>query len=268
MIVADHGYHRAMTDDAPPWDPATAQALLPVLYSFRRCPYAMRARWAILVSGQACELREVLLRDKPAELLAASSKGTVPVLVGVDGAVIDQSLDIMLWALKRHDAKGWLRPGIGALQDMLDLVARCDADFKHHLDAYKYPGRALPADSLEPADAATARERGASFLARLEERLQQSTWLHGEHMALSDAAIAPFVRQFAAVDAAWFSAQPWPGLRAWLQALVGSNLFTAVMDRHPPWQTGQPRVCLPAAGRRPGDQSPPSPAEGSPVDLA
>jgi len=238
-----------MTADAPPPGAPTAQPSLPVLYSFRRCPYAMRARWAIVVSGQTCVLREVLLRDKPAELLCASPKGTVPVLVDTDGAVIDQSLEIMLWALKRRDPLQWLRPTTGNLQDMLELVARCDEDFKRDLDAYKYPARALPADPMAPAGAVAARERGAAFLAQLEERLRHESWLHGEHTTLADAAIAPFVRQFAAVDAAWFSAQPWPRLQAWLQALVGSDMFTDLMARHPPWQVGQSRVCMSGSDR-------------------
>jgi glutathione S-transferase len=138
----------AQEDDSP-------ADLTPVLYSFRRCPYAMRARMAIAVSGQRCELREVVLRDKPAELLAASPKGTVPVLVDVDGSVIAQSLDIMLWALRRNDPERWLQPDGGTLDDMLSLIAECDGEFKRNLDGYKYPGR-------QPgADAGLHRQQGA-----------------------------------------------------------------------------------------------------------
>ena len=237
-----------MTPDLPPPAGPAAPAKFPVLYSFRRCPYAMRARWALVVSGQVCELREVLLKAKPAELLAASPKGTVPVLVDVDGAVIEQSLDIMRWALARRDPQSWLRPAAGNLQDMLDLIGLCDRDFKRNLDAYKYPGRAPPADPVQaPAPLTSARESGATFLGALEERLRHERWLHGAHMALADAAIAPFVRQFAAVDAAWFNAQPWPCLHAWLNALIASESFTSLMARHPPWQPGQAAVRFPAS---------------------
>ena len=114
---------------------------LPVLYSFRRCPYAMRARLALVAAGQRCELREVVLRNKPAEMLAASPKGTVPVLIAQDESVLEQSLDVMLWALRRGDPLRWLQPGTGTLQDMLALVARCDDEFKPQLDRYKYPER-------------------------------------------------------------------------------------------------------------------------------
>lgn len=243
-----------MTDQPPRPPGTTAPGPLPVLYSFRRCPYAMRARWALAASGQAYELREVLLRDKPAEMLVASAKGTVPVLVDVDGTVVDQSLEIMLWALERHDPQQWLRPANGTLKDMLELIGRCDGDFKRDLDGYKYPPRA-PIAGLPDAQAAEkARDRCTTFLARLEERLRQAPWLSGTHMALSDAAIAPFVRQFAAVDHAWFEVQPWPRLQAWLDALTGSEMFTLVMTRFPRWQTGQRPIYIPATtgavGRR------------------
>ncbi|MDL9997684.1 glutathione S-transferase [Variovorax sp. J22P240] len=222
----------AQEDDSPP-------DLKPVLYSFRRCPYAMRARMAIAASGQHCELREVVLRDKPAELLAASPKGTVPVLVDVDGSVIEQSLDIMLWALRRDDPDGWLRPARGTLDDMLSLVAECDGDFKRHLDGYKYPER-------HPGrDAPAHREQGALFLARLDARLQASRCLHGDKFALTDIAIAPFVRQFAQVDAAWFHAQPWPRLREWLTARLNAPVFGQVMDKYPPWRAGDSGIRFP-----------------------
>ncbi|MDM0023700.1 glutathione S-transferase [Variovorax saccharolyticus] len=223
-------------------DPQTdlSAAALPVLYSFRRCPYAMRARMAITVSGQRCELREVVLRDKPADLLAASAKGTVPVLVDTDGRVIDQSLDIMLWALERNDPDGWLRPARGTLNDMLALIAECDGGFKRHLDGYKYP------DRPPGGDTSAHRACGAAFLEELEARLRSSRCLHGDHAALSDIAIAPFVRQFAQVDTAWFDAQPWPRLRAWLAQRLGATVFTRVMDKYPVWRTGEAGVGFPA----------------------
>ena len=211
----------------------------PILYSFRRCPYAMRARLAIAASGQDCELREVVLRDKPAELLAASPKGTVPVLVDTDGRVIEESLDIMRWALARSDPQHWLAPQSGAPEDMLALIERCDGDFKHHLDRYKYANR------YQGANAAEHREQAAVFLRDLEPRLETSACLFGGRPALADMAIAPFVRQFAIADTAWFAQQPWPRLRAWLDALLRSEAFQRVMRKYPQWKSGESGVEFP-----------------------
>ena len=202
----------AQEDDSPV-DLKTAGAL-PILYSFRRCPYAMRARMAIAVSGQRCELREVVLRDKPAELLAASPKGTVPVLVDVDGRVIDQSLDIMLWALRRNDPEHWLPAD-------RERSTRCCRSSPNAMAISSGTSMATSTRSGSPtATPPTHRAHGAVFLTRLDARLQASRCLHGEQPALADIAIAPFVRQFAQVDAAWFEAQPWPRLREWLAASV------------------------------------------------
>lgn len=208
---------------------------LPVLYSFRRCPYAMRARLALRISGQACELREVVLRDKPGELLQASAKATVPVLVDVDGTVIAQSLDIMLWALTRNDPDAWLAPPDGGMADMLALIAQIDGAFKFHLDRYKYPQRFPVADELH-------REAGAIILQALQMRLINASQLFGDRATLADMAIAPFVRQFAHVDADWFAAQPWPELQAWLSAWESADLLASVMHKYPPWQTGTPGI--------------------------
>ncbi len=220
--------------------PSRMPTALPVLYSFRRCPYAMRARLALVAGGQPCELREVTLKNKPAEMLAASPKGTVPVLVTPEGPVLEQSLDVMLWALRRDDPQRWLQPQAGTLDDMLALVAACDDDFKPQLDRYKYPQR--HADGGEPA-----RERGAQFLRSLEARLSASQHLAGTHATLADAALMPFVRQFAMVDAAWFDAQPWPYLQAWLSNWTASDLFARAMHKHAPWKSGEAGVAFPPA---------------------
>ncbi|QNK72164.1 glutathione S-transferase [Variovorax sp. PAMC28562] len=209
---------------------------LPVLYSFRRCPYAMRARLALLASGERCELREILLRDKPADMLAASPKGTVPVLTLDDGTVIDQSLDIMLWTLSRNDPGGWLRPSYGTLDDALALIAECDGDFKAQLDRYKYPARYDAAEGL--ADGSAHRDRTMPFLDHLEDRLTRASNLAGDNASLADAALMPFVRQFAAVDPTWFGSQPRPRLRAWLDEWTGSALFIHAMHRYPHWTVG------------------------------
>lgn len=212
----------------------------PVLYSFRRCPYAMRARLALVASGQVCELREVVLRDKPQALLDASPKATVPVLVDVDGAVIEQSLDIMLWALRRNDPARWLTPAQHDLASMLRLIAECDEEFKFHLDRYKYPQR------YDVAGGDAHRARAREWLMGLDANLDGAPFLFGSHAALADMAIAPFVRQFAHVDLEWFSAQPWPRLRAWLQAWMESELFEQVMRKIQPWRAGTAGVPFPA----------------------
>ncbi|WP_417493676.1 glutathione S-transferase [Maricaulis sp.] len=201
-------------------------AALPVLYSFRRCPYAMRARLALAASETPVEHREVLLRDKPAEMLAASPKGTVPVLVLPDGTVIEESLDIMRWALARNDPRGWLAPG----DAMFELVAVNDGPFKQALDRYKYPNRYEGEDALEN------RARGLEILTGLETRLAGSAFLCGETMSLADAAIFPFVRQFAHTDRDWLAAQALPHLQAWLAEHLDSPVFKAIMHKHPVWQ--------------------------------
>ena len=205
---------------------------LPILYSFRRCPYAMRARLALQASGQRCELREIVLRDKAPEFLAASPKGTVPVVVTPDGSVIEESLDVMLWALEQHDPEGWLSPPDGDRDAMMALIARCDTAFKPNLDAYKYASRDTPEKGLE------ARGTGAAFLTELDTRLAQNPHLCGERLSLADMAILPFVRQFANVDRDWFDGEPWPNLIRWLNELLSSSRFTAIMKKYAKWQAG------------------------------
>lgn len=212
----------------------------PIFYSFRRCPYAMRARLALAASGQVCELREVVLGRKPAALLEASAKGTVPVLIESSGQVIEQSLDIMLWALRRHDPHQWLRANGVPLEQMLQLVAQCDGEFKFHLDRYKYPSRhAVP-------DALGHRAQGGVFLADLNARLSVHSYLLGELESLADVAIAPFVRQFAHTDPVWFASQTWSALPSWLSKFENSPIYQQVMDKYAPWEPNEPVVLFPA----------------------
>lgn len=202
----------------------------------------MRARFALSVSGQSCELREVLLRDKPAELRLASAKATVPVLIDTDGTVIDQSLAIMLWALHRHDPACWLAAGPrGGIDAALALIADCDGPFKQQLDRYKYPNR------FEGADAATPRTAAALFLERLDVLLGSGSHLFADRPTLADMAIAPFVRQFAQVDAAWFEAQPWTALQRWLDALTTSALWVRATEKYPAWKSGERGIVFPGA---------------------
>lgn len=225
---------------------------LPVLYSFRRCPYAMRARLAMAASGQCCELREVALRSKPAELLAASPKATVPVLILPGGKVIEQSLEIMRWALQQNDPECWLAPKQGTLQAMLALIAANDGLFKQHLDRYKYPNR-YPQEHAgdAPQFSQDHRTSAACWLMELEARLIGHAWLFGPAASLADMAILPFVRQFAHTDTAWFSSQPWPNLSAWLLRWESSARFLEAMEKYPPWQSGQVGIAFPPAGMRP-----------------
>lgn len=197
----------------------------PILYTFRRCPYAMRARLAIVVAGFTCELREVKLAAKPLALLEASPKGTVPVLVLPTGQVLDESLDIMHHVLQTNDPDSWL-----ARVDE-ELIAECDGPFKHHLDRYKYPER-------HGSDASTHRGAALNYLEKLEARLAESAQLTGPACGLTDVAIVPFVRQFVATDPTWFQIQPLRRLRAWLSGHLESALFAAIMVRIPQWQPG------------------------------
>ena len=201
----------------------------PILYSFRRCPYAMRARLALQAASQAVEQREIALKNKPAEMLLASPKGTVPVLVLADGTVLEESLDIMRWALDRGDPQDWLGGDDAYRQDAWALIAQNDGEFKFHLDRYKYPHRYGLTDGL------AHRELARGFLDILQERLARQSFLAGVHFGLADAAIAPFVRQFAHTDTAWFAAQAWSHLARWLQDFEASPAFALVMEKHPVW---------------------------------
>lgn len=213
--------------------------MLPILYSFRRCPYAIRARLALDASQQRCELREVVLKNKPEAMLQASPKGTVPVLVDTDGSVIDESLDIMLWALARNDPEQWLSASAAPHEASLTLVRHFDVHFKHHLDRYKYPARYVD------ADARLSRAAASQDLQELEARLTRTDWLSGDRVTLADMAIAPFVRQFANVDATWFANQPWPRLRRWLDTIVDSARFQRIMRPVEAWRPGTEGVAFP-----------------------
>ncbi|NVZ17131.1 MULTISPECIES: glutathione S-transferase [unclassified Pseudomonas] len=192
-----------------------------VLYSFRRCPYAMRARMALRYSGLAVQIIEVSLKAKPAEMLALSPKGTVPVL-SVDGRVIDESLAIMRWALAQNDPEGWLLGDDRATQA---LIEENDQGFKHQLNRYKYAER-YPEYPMEHY-----RAEGEVFLMRLEGLLAEREYLLAGHLSLADVALAPFVRQFAHVDREWFGQAPYPRLQGWLQRFLESPLFIAVMAK-------------------------------------
>jgi glutathione S-transferase len=211
----------------------------PILYSFRRCPYAMRARIALRVAGVTCRLREVVLRDKPEHMLEISPKGTVPVIQRLDGTVLEESLEIMRWALEGNDPESWLQPELGSLADTNALIQMNDGDFKHHLDRYKYANR------YENADPAVHRAEAEGFLRVLESRLEGSAALYGDRWSLADAAIAPFIRQFANADRAWFGAAPYPRLQDWLASFLADERFTAIMRKYPQWHPGEAETIFP-----------------------
>jgi len=199
----------------------------------------MRARLALDSSGQTVELREVVLRDKPVELLRASAKGTVPVLIDGEGRTLDESLDIMRWALVRHDPAQWLTPEESTCEEMLLLIAQCDGYFKHHLDRYKYPQR------YPEADAPMHRDAGGQFLHGLNDRLSGRSHLFGNRPALADMAIVPFVRQFVQTDPGWFQTQDWVAVHAWLKGLTQSSEFARIMFKYPPWTLGAAPIYFP-----------------------
>ena len=199
----------------------------PILWSFRRCPYAIRARMAVLSAGLEVELREIKLKDKPPAFLRASPSGTVPNLHAGD-LNLDESLDIMLWALKQSDPLGLLNmPDIGAA-----LIAQNDGPFKAALDHTKYATR-YP--GLDPQ---SERRKASDFIQYLDARLTENVFLTGDSLTLADIAIFPFVRQFAHIDRAWFDAQPWPRVILWLDGFLQSADFQKTMTKFPVWEDG------------------------------
>ena len=219
------GRHGIMIMGSPENTLAVAMPSLPLLYSFRRCPYAMRARLAIAISGVEIELQEVDLKAKPERMLQLSPKGTVPVLELPDGSVIDESLDIMLWSFRQHDPLGVLDDFSGEVRD---LIKTNDTEFKSALDRYKYAERHTEF-SMEHY-----RAQGEIFLRDLNGRLERSACLFGDKTGMSDLAILPFVRQFSRVDQNWFDASPYAALKTWLNAWLVSDLFNAIIRKPPP----------------------------------
>lgn len=211
---------------------------LAVLYSFRRCPYAMRARLAIHFADKQVELREVVLKDKPQTLYSLSPKATVPVLQLETGQVIEESLEIMLWALNQHAI--WQALDTTQQHDSLTLIEENDVSFKAVLDRYKY------ADRYPEYSQQHYRQQGEQYLAKLEHKLMQSEGLIANDLTLVDYAILPFVRQFAFVDMAWFETAPYPAVRNWLQAFLNSALFLQCMTRYPQWQQGGEMTLFPS----------------------
>lgn len=199
----------------------------PVLYSFNRCPYAIRARMVLRYADITVRIREIALKNKPEAMFEASPKGTVPILQLNDGQVIDESLDIMLWALSHSDPDDWFSE-----KDQLritQLIAINDREFKPLLDNYKYPQRSIKQDPIY------YRNQAIPYLENLNEAIDKHQWLVREQICLADVALFPFIRQFAMVDSDWFWQTSLSKLHTWLQGLLESELFLSVMKKYEPW---------------------------------
>ncbi len=206
------------------------------LYSFRRCPYAMRARLGILFAELQVELREITLKNKPSQMLAISPKGTVPVLQLLDGTVIEESTEIMIWVLEQQDPQGLLNAEV--LQQANALIDKNDNEFKYWLDRYKYADRHTDMTQTE------YRQKGEIFLQVLEELLTKNPYLLGKTVTIADIGIMPFVRQFAHVDRDIFYSLPYPNLQRWLQDWLQHPFFLQTMTKFQPWQDGDEAVIL------------------------
>lgn len=191
---------------------------------------------SIAYSGAQVELREVVLKDKPPAMLEASPKGTVPVLIDIDGTVIEESLDVMRWALAQSDPDNWL-DGLGLNEP---LISTCDGEFKQWLDRYKYAVR------FPEHEEVWYRGKAETFLATLESRLTGSQFLSGPALSVTDIAIFPFIRQFANVDLTWWASHPYPNVSQWLEQLISSELFNRVMKKYSQWRDGDPETPFPA----------------------
>lgn len=211
---------------------------LSCLYSFRRCPYAMRARLGLLFAELPVELREITLKNKPAKMLAISPKGTVPVLQLADGVVIEESREIMEWALEQQDPQELMNPK--TLHQGNTLIEQNDQEFKHWLDRYKYADRHLEMTQTE------YRQKGEAFLQILEALLTKNTYLLGDSVTIADIGIMPFVRQFAHVDRDVFYSLPYPKLQIWLKNWLAHPLFIQAMTKFQPWQDGDEPVIFPS----------------------
>ena len=210
----------------------------PVFYSFRRCPYCMRAHMALRYCGVKVELREVDLQNYPPQALAISPKATVPVLQLPDGTVIDESWDILKWALTQNDPDHWLGENNEHALDAEILIETNDFSFKEDLDRYKYADR-HPEHSEEHY-----RKSCEEYIEELEDMLSENSYLLADQLSLADIGVFPFVRQFSLVDKEWFDQAPYPRVRQWLNTLISTELFTDAFQKHELWQQGAPAVYI------------------------
>ena len=205
-------------------------AKFPILYSFRRCPYAMRARMALFISNITCELREVKLSNKPSEMLSLSSKGTVPVLLLEDGSVIDESLDIMFWALEKNDTNSLFRDYMINEAENKKFLNMIDIDFKYALDRYKYPNRY---DNVDPI---MYREICHNILIGINDKINENNYIYGKYLSFIDIATLPFIRQFRIADPSWFDNEtPQTKIKNWLTNFLNLPIFRQIMTKYPEW---------------------------------
>ncbi|MCJ8295770.1 MAG: glutathione S-transferase [Colwellia sp.] len=210
---------------------------LPILYSLRNCPYAMRARLAIFKAKQTVLLRDLVLSDKPIEMMAASPKGTVPVVVLKNGTVIEESLAVMLWALRETDPADLLHGQQDhLLSAMLLLITEFDNDFKTCLEAYKCAKR------YQEDNVSQCRAACELYIQKLERALTKHSFLMSDKESLADIALMPFIRQFARIERQWYLQSPYPKVRQWLNSYLQSPVFTKVMAKHPLWVDNQQDV--------------------------
>jgi glutathione S-transferase len=207
----------------------------PILWSFRRCPYAMRGRCAVKQSGVRVRLREILLRDKPDEFLKDSAKGTVPVLRLPDGSVIDESLEVMKWALNANDPDNWLDVLENEPVFSDDFLGELDGEFKHCLDRYKYANRY----DLNKIESLAYREKGFNFLLRIEKSIEKKRFISGSKIGFLDIAALPFIRQYRIADPDWFDAQPIPRIQKMMNEFLNSVLFNSIMEKYKPWKSDE-----------------------------
>lgn len=203
----------------------------------------MRARLAVNASGQEVELREIVLRDKAPQMLEISPKGTVPVLMLSDGNVLEESLDIIEWALSVNDGENWLKFSKVDIDEMTGLIAQADGPFKANLDRYKYENR------FDNAVAKEQRDIACDFLMTLNTKLQGQEFLFGDTFSKADGAILPFIRQYAHVDKEWFWQQDWPNLIKWLDAFLVSDRFLSIMNKYAKWEEGDAITLFGAASK-------------------
>lgn len=202
----------------------------PLLYSLQHCPYAMRARMALLMAKETVMLRAIVTKDKPKEMLKISPKGTVPILIFSDGTIIDESLNIMTWALNKNDPDDLLyKNQPDAYAGMLELINECDHEFRTNLSAYKNNKRYHLEDEYK------FRANCEEYIQKLENLLKKQDYFMGDRLSLADLAILPFVRQFANVDKKWFRETDYPRLTGWLAKRMQSLLFNKTMRKYPLW---------------------------------
>jgi len=211
----------------------------PILFSFRRCPYAMRARIAIKLCNQTCWIREISLRSKSEEFLNLSQKGTVPVLLLPNGKIIDESLDIINWAISINDPFKLKADDDNLYKEDLELIKVFDDDFKFHLDRYKYSSH------YENANREKHRNKAQDILAEINTLLLENNWIRGDHPTLTDISILPFVRQYRIADTEWFDRHlKLPRVKNWLNDFLNSTLLSQVMLKYKVWEQGDPEIIL------------------------